>query len=691
VPQAVSNWGLLVLLALAATRAAGAQQPASDTGVAKKPPVLLDTVKVRGRVTDLVGLAASANQGVVGAADLALRPLLRPGEIVENIPGVIVTQHSGSGKANQYFLRGFNLDHGTDLAVSVDGVPVNLPSHAHGQGYADLNFVIPELIEGVDFKKGPYYADVGDFGSAGAFNLRYYDRLPRGVAAVDGGQFGYGRALVANNAGIGGANLVYAAELEHNDGPWVLGDDERKLDGMLRYAAGDATRGFTVTAMGYHNQWHATDQVPDRAIASGLIDRWGTIDSTDAGTTDRYAVTADWHRRDAQSTSRVLLYALRYDLDLYSDFTYFLDDPVHGDQIEQQDGRWVGGGTATHTWIGTLAGAPSLTTIGVQMRGDAIQNGLYHTQARIRLNPVTVNSIHEATAAPYVENQTDWTSWLRTIIGLRADVAWLDVRNTAGGSSGSAQGGLASPKGTLVLGPWANTEFYVDAGTGFHSNDARGVVAAVDPATPLVRSKGAEVGVRTAALPGLQTSVALWQLDLASELVWDGDAGGNTPSGPTRRYGVEWANYYTPTRWLTVDADYAWSHARFTDHEAQGDYVPEALVATFDGGIAVHDLEGALRGLRGGLRLRFFGPRPLTQDDSVRSKATSLVYADLGYDLNERWSLGLAVFNVLGAAASDIDYFYVSRLPGEPGAGVADVHTHPAEPRAIRVSLSARW
>jgi len=689
--HAASYWGSVALLTLTATGAVGAQQPATDTGATRKPPVVLDTLKVEGRVSNLVGVAASATQGVVGAADLALRPLLRPGEVVENIPGVIVTQHSGSGKANQYFLRGFNLDHGTDLAVSVDGVPVNMPSHAHGQGYADLNFVIPELIEGVDFKKGPYYADVGDFGSAGAFNLRYYDRLPRGLAAVDGGQFGYGRALIANNAGIGGANLIYAAELEHNDGPWVLGDDERKLDGMLRYSAGDATRGFTLTAMGYHNQWHSTDQVPDRAIASGLIDRWGTIDSTDAGTTDRYAVIADWHRRDAQSTSRVLLYALRYDLDLYSDFTYFLDDPVHGDQIEQQDGRWVGGGTATHTWIGTLAGAPSLTTIGVQIRGDAIRNGLYHTQARIRLNPVTVNSIHEATAAPYVETQTDWTGWLRTIVGLRTDAAWFDVRNSVGGSSGSVRGSLASPKATLVLGPWANTEFYLDAGTGFHSNDARGVVAAVDPATPLVRSKGAEVGVRTAALPGLQTSVALWQLDLASELVWDGDAGGNTPSGPTRRYGIEWANYYTPTRWLTVDADYAWSHARFTDHEAAGDYVPEALVATFDGGLAVHDLEGALRGLHGGLRLRYFGPRPLTQDDSVRSKATSLVYADLGYDLNERWSLGLAVFNLLGAAASDIDYFYVSRLPGEPGAGVADVHTHPAEPRAIRVSLRARW
>ena len=644
-----------------------------------------------GRVDNLVGVAASANQGVVGAADLALRPLLRPGEVVENVPGVIVTQHSGSGKANQYFLRGFNLDHGTDLALSVDDVPVNMPSHAHGQGYADLNFVIPELIERVDFRKGPYYADVGDFGSAGAFNIRYYDRLPAGFIQADAGQVGYERAVAANNATIANGTLIYAGELEHNDGPWVIGDDERKLDGMLRYSHGDATNGFTVTAMGYHNDWHSTDQVPDRAITEGLISRWGEIDSTDGGTTDRHALSVAWHSIGARSSSRVVAYSVYYDLNLFSDFTYFLNDPVHGDQIEQRDNRWVNGVEATHTIVGTLFGAPTQNTVGVQVRNDDIDNGLYHTEARVRLNAVTVNGITETNAGPYVENRTSWTDWLRTVVGARADLFWIHVHNVTGGNSGSVESGLLSPKLSIVLGPWSKTEVYVDGGYGYHSNDARGIVARVDPATALPRSIGGEVGARSAVIPGLQSSVSLWLLDLNSELVWDGDAGTNTPSGPTRRYGVELANYYTPVPWLTIDADYAWSHARFTDHEPDGDFVPEALVATFDGGIAVHDLAGAIRHWSAGLRLRYFGPRPLTQNDSERSRATTLVYSDLGYELGRRVSVALSVFNLFDSRASDIDYYYVSRLKGEPLAGVADIHTHPAEPRELRGSVAVRF
>jgi TonB-dependent Receptor Plug Domain len=639
-----------------------------------RKPAHLDTVVTRGRVDNLVGVAASANQGTVGAADLALRPLLRPAEIVENVPGVIVTQHSGSGKANQYFLRGFNLDHGTDLALSLDDVPVNMPTHAHGQGYADLNFVIPELIERVDFKKGPYYADVGDFGSAGAFDIEYYDRLPNGIVRLDGGQHGNERAVVANNLGIGNGNLIYAGEFEHNDGPWTIGDDERKFDGVLRYSSGDVRNGFTLSGLGYHNDWHSTDQVPDRAISEGLISRWGEIDSTDAGNTGRYSLTADWHATDSHSKSRIVLYALHYDLDLFSDFTYFLNDPVHGDQIEQRDSRTVTGARAMHTEFGTAFGVPTRNTIGLDIRYDNIDNGLYHTEHRIRLGTVTVDGTNEVGGAPYVENTMYWLPWLRTVVGLRGDLLWFQVHDVPGG------GGLFSPKANITFGPWAKTEFYVDAGDGFHSNDARGVVSQTNPATAMPRSTGAEVGARTAVIPGLRSSVSFWLLDLQSELVWDGDAGTNVPSGPTRRYGIELANYYTPVRWLTIDADYAWSHARFRDDESAGQFVPEALVSTLDGGVAIADLVG--------LRFRYFGPRPLTQDGTVQSKATSLLYADVGYDIATRVRVSVAVFNILNTTASDIDYYYVSRLRGEPLAGVAGIQTHPAEPRELRASVS---
>jgi len=662
-------------------------------------------IVVTGRQEDLTGIATSANQGTVSAADLGMRPVLRPGEVVEQIPGVIITQHSGSGKANQYFLRGFNLDHGTDLAVSVDGVPVNMPTHAHGQGYSDLNFLIPELVERVDYKKGPYYADVGDFGSAGAFDLHYYDRLPQGIARIEGGQTGYVRGLIANNLAIGRDNLLYALELEHNDGPWTQGDNERKIDGVLRYSHGDAHNGWTLSAEAYHNVWRSTDQIPDRAIrdrtdpvgvpavpADQQISRFGNIDPSDGGNTGRYALTADYrHITDASST-KISAYALRYDLNLFSNFTYFLNDPVHGDQIEQTDRRWIVGGHATQTWHHTLLGRPSDTTTGLDIRHDSIDNGLYHTEDRTRLSATTVNHIEETSLSPYVQNQTRWTDWLRTIIGVRLDSVWMDVDHEAGdGNSGDIDRHRVSPKASLVLGPWAKTELYLNFGRGFHSNDARGVVSHADAATALPKSEGEEVGLRTTLIPHLRSELSLWKLHLQSELVWAGDKGDNEPSGPTTRWGVEFANWYTPTKWLTIDGDYAWSHARFTDHEPEGPYVPEALVSTFDGGVAVHDLPGALSRWSAGLRLRYFGPRPLTQDDSVRSKATTLLYADLGYRLTPRISLDLDVFNLLDAKDADIDYFYTSRLPGEPLAGVDDIHTHPSEPREFRVSVTATF
>ncbi|MBS0360892.1 MAG: TonB-dependent receptor [Proteobacteria bacterium] len=698
----VRGWRL-VLLGSVLALAAGPAEAEGAAGEAAVGPAVSEVI-VTGRGGDLVGQADSANQGQVSAADLALRPLLRPGEVVEQIPGVIITQHSGSGKANQYFLRGFNLDHGTDLAISVDGMPVNMPSHAHGQGYADLNFLIPELVERVDYEKGPYYADVGDFGSAGAFQIRYLDRTADGLLRVEGGQTGYGRGLLADTFGMGGGRLLLGGEIEHNDGPWTQGDNERKLSGIARWSGGDAANGWSLTALAYRNLWNSTDQVPARAIAgqadrvgapappaADLISRFGRIDPSDGGLSSRYSLSGDWRRTDVGSRTEISAYAFYYDLNLFSDFTYFLDDPIHGDQIEQQDKRYVFGGQASQTWSG-LFGGRTEASVGVQERTDLIHNGLYHTEARVRLDLRAVDRIDETTLSPYAELRTHWTPWFRTVLGLRGDAFWMDVADLGGGGqSGHADAQVLSPKVNLIFGPWAKTELYLDYGQGFHSDDARGVVSSLDPATALPRSQGGEIGARTTIIPNLRSELSFWRLDLKSELVWDGDAGTNAPSGPTRRYGVEFANWWTPTSWLTLDADYAWSHARFADREPDGPYVPEALVSTFDGGVAVHDLPGPLERWSVGLRLRYFGPRPLTQDDSVRSRATTLVYADLGYRLSHRISLGLSVFNLFDSRSSDIDYFYASRLPGEPPAGVDDIHTHPSEPREVRASITAAF
>jgi hypothetical protein len=645
---------------------------------------------------DLVGIAQSASQGAITARQLEARPIMRSGEVLETVPGVVISQHSGEGKANQYYLRGFNLDHGTDLATTVAGVPVNLPTNAHGQGYSDLNFLIPELVSGVQFAKGPYFADQGDFSTAGSATINYADTLARPIVRVTGGDEGFARALVAASPAIGAGHVLFALEAEHNNGPWVSPDDYRKVNGVLRYSKGDARNGFSVTAMGYRGEWNATDQIPARAVASGLIGRFGAVDPTDGGDTSRYSGSFDWQRTRGNASTRVTAYGFGYSLNLFSNFTFFLEDPEHGDQFHQADRRIVSGGRVSHRRLTRWAGRSVQNTFGVQVRNDDITTvGLYHTEARRLLQTVRQDAVLQTIGAVYAQNEVEWTPWLRTLAGLRADAYRFDVRAGDPVNGGLAHASVASPKGGVVLGPFGGTEFYANGGYGFHSNDARGATITRDPSTgepvdrvtPLVRAKGAEVGVRTVSIPHLQTSVALWRLDLESELVFVGDAGTMEAGRPSHRDGIEWANYYSPRPWLIVDGDVAWSHARFTDINPAGNRIPGAVQTVLSFGATVDSVRNAF----GSVRLRYFGPRPLVEDDSVRSKATSLVNLEAGYRIAKGARLAIDVFNLLDVKDSDIDYFYASRLPGEPAAGIPDVHFHPALPRTARVTLSVRF
>jgi hypothetical protein len=642
---------------------------------------------------NLVGIAQSASQGAITARQLDERPLMRTGEVMETVPGLMVTQHSGEGKANQYFLRGFNLDHGTDFSNTVAGMPVNMPSHAHGQGYTDLNFMIPELVSGVQFSKGPYYADQGDFATAGSATINYANVLDHTIARVEVGGEGYERAVFAASPQVGSGHLLAAVEVGHNDGPWMNPDDYQKVSGVLRYSQGDSVNGFSLTAMGYHGQWNSTDQVPDRAIASGLISRFGAIDPSDGGHSSRYSGTVDWQHgsSDGNASTRVTGYGIGYDLDLFSNFTYYLEDPVHGDQVEQTDHRFITGARVSHKRVTHWGGHAVQNTFGVQVRNDDIPNvGLYHTEARVRLDTRTQADVVETIAGVYAQNEIEWTPWLRTMAGLRGDAAHFNVSALATFNSGTSNAGLVSPKGGVTIGPWKGTEFYVDAGSGFHSNDARGTTItrdadgnAVDRVTPLVRAIGAEVGVRTVAIPHLQSTLTLWSLHLDSELVFEADEGTTEASGPSQRRGVEFANYYSPVKWLVFDVDYSWSRARFTEFDPAGQYVPEAVGTVVSAGATVDGFHRAF----GSVRWRYFGARPLTQDNSVQSTATSLINLQGGHRIAKNVTIAVDVFNLFNAADSDIDYFYTSRLPGEPLDGVADIHTHPTLPRTARVSL----
>ncbi len=377
---------------------------------------------------NLVGVALSATQGVVSAKQIDNRPIMRAGEVLEAVPGVIISQHSGEGKANQYYLRGFNLDHGTDFATSVAGVPVNMPSHAHGHGYSDLNFLIPELIAGVQFNKGPYAAEEGDFSTAGASHIRYVNALEKPIARLSVGGEGWRRALVAASPKVAGGDLVAAFEAGHNDGPWERPDDFSKLNGVLRYSRGSSRNAFALTAMGYAADWQSTDQIPVRAVETGLLGRFGGLDDSLGGSTSRYSLSGDWQRTAASGVTRVTAYGIRYRLNLFSNFTYFLDDPVNGDQFEQADRRYAFGGRATHRIGGRIANRPSELLFGMDARRDNIGTiGLYHTVDRARVSTTREDAVRQTSAGAFVQHDLQWTPWLRSTLGLRADRFQFDV------------------------------------------------------------------------------------------------------------------------------------------------------------------------------------------------------------------------------------------------------------------------
>ncbi|MDB5414837.1 MAG: TonB-dependent receptor, partial [Rubritepida sp.] len=629
--------------------------------------------------------ATSASERRVSAEELAARPISRTGEVLEAAPGLIVTQHSGEGKANQYFLRGFNLDHGTDLAITLDGMPLNMRTHAHGQGYADLNFMIPELLDGMRVRKGPYFADLGDFASAGALDLSLRNTLERPFAQASLGSFGYWRGVAAGSFALGPGQLLLAGEAAAYDGPWQRPDQLRRFNGLARYSQGGAAEGFSVTAMAYSGRWNATDQVPERAVSSGLIGRFGTLDATDGGMAQRYSLSAQWHRESESGTTRVNAYAVRSTLDLFNNFTYFLDDPVRGDQFQQQDRRWLMGVDASHTMPGRLFGLPLETRVGVQTRYDDIALGLYRTEARNRLSNVRTDAVSQGSIGVWTDTTLRATDWLRMTAGLRVDAMGGRVRSDVAANSGTAGEAILSPKAGIVLGPWRATEFFLNAGTGFHSNDLRGATITVDPndrlsllsrVPLLVRSKGAEIGLRARWTEGLESSLAFFVLTLASETLFVGDAGTTEASRPSRRIGVEWTNRWRVSPWLSLDADLVATQARFTNDDPAGRYIPGAPNLVAAAGVTLgRDAPGWFATAR----LRYFGARPLIEDDSVRSRPSALVNARLGYRFENGIRAQMDVLNLFNSQASQIDYYYVSRLRGEPAAGVADTHFHPIE------------
>lgn len=657
----------------------------------------VEEVEIIGRSVNLVGFASSASEGRVSHEELQQRPLLRTGEVLEVVPGLVATQHSGSGKANQFFLRGFNLDHGTDFATFVDGMPVNMRSHGHGQGYTDLNFLIPELVEEITYRKGSYYADAGDFSGAGSSLIRTAEHVDEPGLSFGLGQYGFQRFLLNGSADNELGDFIYAAEFQGYEGPWDnIDEDVAKINLLLkqRWESGDDS--FELGFMAYDNSWNSADQIPDRAVRSGLISQFGSIDPTVGGESSRYSLSANGLKQFERGALSYSAYVISYDMNLFSNFTYFIDPA--GDQFRQVDDRRIYGGNLQWSQESQLGRIPVKNRVGLSYRLDDIDRvGLVSTRQRNYLADIRLDAVKEWSTGLFWESELHWTPKLRTVAGLRYDYFDFSVTPLAAADASSlaANGGSADDDNVnlsfnLIYALNQSYELYASIGEGFHSNDARGTTiqldpldgSPVEPVDPLVKTLGSEIGVRAFLTDRLNASAALWHLDIDSELLFVGDAGNTEDTGVgTERTGLELTAYYQLNPSWGIDLEYSWTDAHFTEIVDGSDEVPGSLSDVFSGGVnfQLNDQFNAY------LRLRHFGDYPL--DGGQKADSSTMLNLRLGYAFNERLDITIDLLNMLDSNDHDVEYFYESRLPGE-AVPVEDHHYHVFEPRVVRAYLN---
>ena len=668
-------------------------------------------VVVIGHYDNAVGTSDAASQGIVQGGTLADQALLRPGEALETIPGLVVTQHSGDGKANQYFLRGYNLDHGTDFSTFINGVPANMPTNAHGQGYADINYLIPELVDQIQYRKGPYFVGDGDFSSAGSADVRYKNKLDNNLYQLTVGSFGYRRNLIAGSLELhkdpqqmesglipDGPILTSALETLENNGPWTHSEDLRKANVFSRLSNGTRAKGWSLDANYYSAQWNSTDQVPLALINSGQLGRYDSLNPTDGGNSGRSIISGEFHDFTDNGYTKVSAFFEHYSLKLWSDFTFNELRPATGDQFEQLENRNILGMKLAKGFNHSLLGLDSVTEWGLQVRQDDIHVDLLNTQARIPFATVSDDRVKQTQTGLYAQNMVTWSEWSRTMVGLRQDFIRMNMTALANPlNSGNASDFKTSPKFSWVIGPWEKTELFFNYGKGFHSNDARGVIDKWDPTQPgvvaspvpaLVGSMGKEVGMKTQYLSGLQSSIAFWRLNSDSEIIYSADSsiGSTTPNGASQRSGVEWNNHFIANRWLFLDADLAWTHAQYTsinDNGLLGNAIPNAVgkVAIFRA--AVHDI-GAWSA---GWETRYIGAYPLNQVASLSAPSAVVTNLRLQDKLSPTTSVFLDVLNAFNRRYNDITYAQDYQVTPSSAAVPEGVTVHPGEPRQLRVSV----
>jgi len=658
----------------------------------------LEEITIVGRTTNLLGSAMSASEGFVSQQELAIRPTLRIGELLELVPGMVATQHSGSGKANQYFLRGFNLDHGTDFATFVDGMPVNMRTHGHGQGYTDINFIIPELVQNLAYRKGSYYAETGDFSGAGSATFSTANTLEQGLVRITLGKDNFQRYLLADSLEhILGGDLLVGLEYQTYAGPWTdINENVNKTNALVKHSSQLGDGKLSVTFMAYDNSWNSADQIPLRAVEQGELNPLGSIDPSLGGESSRYSLSVAWDSNDAFLSA----YVIDYELDLFSNFTYFLDDPINGDQFEQVDQRKIYGASGhIHYDFNGL-----VNTLGFETRFDDIAEvGLHKSAKQIRLGSIRNDAVQEKSAAIYAKSSYDWSPKFRTVLGIRYDYYDFKVSSLIGenvnginlrGNTGKNNDDLVSLKGSATYRFSETLEAYLAAGQAFHSNDARGTIKQIDPndgsaidsVNPLVRSFGKEVGLRIELAQALNASFSLWSLQLDSELLFVGDAGNTEANRPSYREGIEASVYYRFNEHWLLDAEYALSKAKFSDESEDGRHIPGSVEQVLQLGLSAE----LTSGLTASVRLRHLGKRPLLENAEVSSQPSTIVNLLLSQQWQD-WTVKLELLNLFDSTGHDIDYYYPSRLSGEDEQGVEDLHFHQIEPRTLRLTAQMRF
>ena len=664
---------------------------------------------VKGHYENGIGTFDTPSQGVVNGSILEDIPILRPGEVMETVPGLVVTQHSGDGKANQYFLRGYNLDHGTDFSINVDGVPVNMPSHAHGQGYSDLNFLIPELIDRIEYRKGTYFAENGDFSAAGSADVHYRSMLEKNIFDLTYGYYGYQRFLNAASTTLkdSSINLLGAVELLHSDGPWDTPEDLKKSNIFLKISDGNVSNGWSINLSHYQAAWNATDQVPISMIQTGQLGQFSSLDPSDGGNTRRSIISGEWHTKDQDGYTQSKIFYEHYRLQLWSDFTFYENrfglapnPSLPSDQFEQVENRNFFGAHFAKGWNHRFVNQDSITELGLQIRHDLINVGLLNTQSRIPFGAVRDDGIKQTSTGIYLKNTTFWSPYFRSILGLREDSISMNVSSyLTPENTGSASQTMFSPKLSLVFGPWHKTEFFISAGKGFHSNDARGVIDRIDPTTgqptsstpALVSAFGKEIGIKSELIPNLQSSLSLWTLDSNSEIVYsaDSDIGSTSPNGSTHRIGIELNNHYRYKQWL-FDADIAWTKANYVvmdDNEQAGNQVPNAIPVVARFGASFHRWQQ----WSGSIELRYFSSYPLSQDGTLVAPSTTVANFRIQRELTPNYFVSLDILNLLNSQYFDIAYQQDYQISASSQPVASGITIHPGEPRQIRLGLHIRF